>query len=44
MTEGGFAGAVGSHQYVGLAGADLKTDLMKKLSLFDGGGQVLYLQ
>jgi hypothetical protein len=44
MAKCGFAGAVGAHQYVGLAGADLKIDLMKKLSFFDRGGQVLYLQ
>ena len=39
VAKGGLAGAVGSHQHVGLAGGDVKVDVVEDGLLVHGGGQ-----
>ena len=39
VAEGGLAGAVGSHQNVGLAGGDVEVDVVEDGLLVHGGGQ-----
>lgn len=39
VAEGGLAGAVGSHQHVGLAGGDVEVDVVEDGLLVHGGGK-----
>ena len=39
VAEGGLAGAVGSHQHMGLAGGDVEVDVVEDGLLVHGGGK-----